>query len=262
MRVATGVVFLRVAAGGLGRGLLAWRSALARRLRCGARLGAALHNSLRAPAVHCAQTGAASQFTKRVLRTRPAPRLRSSPPRKSPTSQTPCREARWGVFRGHDRRALDQGGARSTARAFDRPASTQRAALEQAQRLPETGASCPGRGACMCAAMRLWGAEERSAAGWRVRRHAHRRLTCRSCLSVAHRRGAQRVLRHSRLREHRREGGAFSADRPTEASTHTCRHPGPPTRHPGPSRTTTQHAGTRARPQDLRLANAGSLAPR
>jgi len=64
--------------GGRGRGSGARAPASAvgalRRLRCGARPGAVPQNSLRAPSVHCAQTAATSQITKRVSSHAPAPR--------------------------------------------------------------------------------------------------------------------------------------------------------------------------------------------
>jgi len=78
------------AAAGLAlQGLILWRSAPGRRLRC-ARLSGAGAAELAARLQRSAQTAAASQFTKRA-NARPAPDRQPQPPQKSPPQGQACR---------------------------------------------------------------------------------------------------------------------------------------------------------------------------
>ncbi len=165
--------------------------------------------------------------------------LRCSPPRKSPTPQTPCRAARLCVFMGHECPWPEHLCTCATAASRSRwpwPPSISRAAFE---RRNWHSASRPGRlRVCGGAPVGRRGAQ----CGWlRVRRHAHRGLTCRTCLSGVHRQGqgascaalpAARAPQGSRRKA------------PTAPLKHRRTHAGVPARH---EKNRPTHAGAPAR---------------
>ena len=77
----------RGAAGGARGGLLLWRSALTRRLRCDARAGVAPRNSLRS--LRSLRSNNRGESDERSALRAPTPALRFSPPHKSPTAEAP-----------------------------------------------------------------------------------------------------------------------------------------------------------------------------
>ena len=136
---------IRIAPGGARRGLSVEQSSLARRLHCGARTEVApITRFVRF--AHCAQTGSASQFTKRAE----ARRLQSCAPRRSTIRPRRAPPA-----------ATLQGLCSTIAHAT----------------------MVSDQGAAGWAAARMWGAEERRVGGGA--RSALRKLIRRMCSSAA-----------------------------------------------------------------------------